>query len=214
MKLKVYVIDWEIPPRGKRWGLRVGIPLGLLLGGGAIAWAAGLHTWANGDTLNATDLNGNFTNLQGQITPPAFAPRTPSAFHAWVTVATSIPSGGATVAFDHVEYDLGGEYNTATGAFVPKQAGIYLLTCQFEFDPTGSSDVAAVLYKNGAGAIGNEIGVSELVTAATNVSQGVSVTAQLAAGDSVTCYASSGASVPLQEPGFPSRNGFSAARLY
>jgi hypothetical protein len=61
MKVKVYVVDLEIPLRVKKWGLRIGIPLGLLFGGGAIAWAAGLHTWSNGDTLNATDLNGNFT---------------------------------------------------------------------------------------------------------------------------------------------------------
>lgn len=67
MKLKVYVIDLEIPIRVKRWALRSAALL-LVLGGAAIAVAAGpLHTWATGDTLQATDLNGNFTNLQGQI---------------------------------------------------------------------------------------------------------------------------------------------------
>jgi hypothetical protein len=68
MKLKVYVIDLEIPPRVKKWGLRFGIPLALLLGGGAVAYAAGLVTWTDGQTLKAADLNGNFNYLQGEIT--------------------------------------------------------------------------------------------------------------------------------------------------
>jgi len=88
MKVKVYVIDLEIPPRVKRWGLRIGIPLAVLVGGGAIAWAAGLHTWANGDTLNATDLNGNFSNLQAQITALQTAP-------APVVAINTTVSGGA-----------------------------------------------------------------------------------------------------------------------
>jgi hypothetical protein len=68
MKLRVVVVDLEIPSRVKRWALKVGIPLGVLLGGGAIAWAQSLHVWNTGDTLQATDLNGNFSNLQNQIT--------------------------------------------------------------------------------------------------------------------------------------------------
>jgi hypothetical protein len=68
MKIKVYVVDFEVPARAKAWALRVGIPLVVLLGGGAIAWAGGLHVWKTADTLQAADLNGNFANLQGQIT--------------------------------------------------------------------------------------------------------------------------------------------------
>jgi hypothetical protein len=67
VKLKVYVIDLEIPARVKTWIVRGGI-LTLLLGTAALALAAApLHVWATGDTLQAIDLNGNFTNLQGQI---------------------------------------------------------------------------------------------------------------------------------------------------
>jgi hypothetical protein len=67
VKLKVYVIDLEISARVKRWMFRIGA-LVLVLGGAAIALAASpLHTWATGDTLSATDLNGNFANLQSQI---------------------------------------------------------------------------------------------------------------------------------------------------
>ena len=68
MKIKVYVIDMEIPPRAKRWALRVGIPAGLIAGAGAIAFAAVPKTWNSGDVLTAADLNGNFTNLDSRLT--------------------------------------------------------------------------------------------------------------------------------------------------
>ncbi len=68
MKINVDVIDLEIPPRVKRWGLRIGIPA-VVLGTGAVALAGTpLHSWATNDTLQAVDLNGNFSNLQEQIT--------------------------------------------------------------------------------------------------------------------------------------------------
>jgi hypothetical protein len=68
VKIKIYVIDFGIPVRVKAWGLRIGI-LALVLGTAAIAIAAGpLHVWANGNTLQATDLNGNFTGLDGRVT--------------------------------------------------------------------------------------------------------------------------------------------------
>ena len=66
MKLKVYVIDLEVPPRVKKWGLRIGIPAVVLTVAG-VAFAGPLHTWNQGDTLNASDLNGNFTNLQQEV---------------------------------------------------------------------------------------------------------------------------------------------------
>jgi hypothetical protein len=68
MKFKIYVVDMEIPARVKTWATRIGI-LGLLLGSAAVAIAAAtpLHTWATGDTLQATDLNGNFAALDQRI---------------------------------------------------------------------------------------------------------------------------------------------------
>ncbi len=68
MKLKVVVVDLDVSTQTKRRLLELGVTLGVLLGGGAIAWASMLHTWNTGDTLQASDLNGNFSNLQGQIT--------------------------------------------------------------------------------------------------------------------------------------------------
>jgi hypothetical protein len=67
MKLKVVIVDLEIPPRVKKWALGAGIPVAVLLGGGAIAYASGLVTWKTGDTLQAADLNANFAYLQSEI---------------------------------------------------------------------------------------------------------------------------------------------------
>jgi hypothetical protein len=64
MKMKVYVIDLEIPARVKAWGIRVGI-LVVLLGTAAIAIAAdSIHAWKAGDPLTAAELNANFANVQ------------------------------------------------------------------------------------------------------------------------------------------------------
>jgi hypothetical protein len=69
MKIKILVVDFEIPPRVRRWGLWTGLPL-LVLGGAAIARAAppSLVQFATGTPLRASDLNANFAALQGQIT--------------------------------------------------------------------------------------------------------------------------------------------------
>jgi hypothetical protein len=61
MKLKIVIVDLEVPPGAKKWALRLGIPAAVLLGGGAVAYAAGLVTWSDGQTLSAADLNGNFS---------------------------------------------------------------------------------------------------------------------------------------------------------
>jgi len=104
VKLKVYVIDLEIPARFKKWALRVGV-LTALLGGAAVALAAGpLHVWATGDTLTADDLNGNFSNLQAQISS-SWVPSGPSGEHlhnanpsGLVGIGTATPSAALDVA--------------------------------------------------------------------------------------------------------------------
>src|SRR5215470_10890674 len=66
-----------------RVGFVVLVPLIVVFGVQAISWAVPktqthsetpaaiavgpLHTWSSGETLQATDLNGNFSNLQSQI---------------------------------------------------------------------------------------------------------------------------------------------------
>jgi hypothetical protein len=63
MKIKIYVIDMEIPPRAKRWALRLG-GVAAALGLAAVAFAAvPLHQWKTGDPLSAADLNDNFAKV-------------------------------------------------------------------------------------------------------------------------------------------------------
>jgi microcystin-dependent protein len=67
MKLKIVIVDFEIPLSVKRWALGIGIPAVVLLGGAAVAYASGLVTlvtWQTGQQLNASDLNANFTAVQ------------------------------------------------------------------------------------------------------------------------------------------------------
>jgi hypothetical protein len=67
MKLKLIVVDLEMSPRARKWCVRLGVPA-VILSVAAVALASPLHVWNDGDTLLAADLNGNFSNLQGQLT--------------------------------------------------------------------------------------------------------------------------------------------------
>ena len=215
MRLKVYVIDFEIPARVKKWGRRLGIPA-FVLSVAAVAFAAPLHVWATGDTLQATDLNGNFSNLQGQISTATFGTRTPSAFSAGLATAKSIPSGVATlVAFDTVYFDLASEYSTATGVFSPKAAGVYLVSCTVEFPnpgPGGPYDSEIFIRVNAGDALAADLPM----TIGSASSPTGTVLVQLAAGDSVTClaYQSTGAALALYTCGGGCRDRFGATRLY
>jgi hypothetical protein len=100
VKLKVYVIDLELPARVKRWLLRAAIAV-LVLGGAAVAVAAGpLHAWSSGDVLTATDLNDNFSNLQSQISA-AWVPQGDDLHNAnasgRIGIGTSTPSAALDV---------------------------------------------------------------------------------------------------------------------
>ena len=58
-----------------RIALIVLVPVTLLLGVQAMAWAVTLKTWTNGETLTAADLNQNFSNINAQLVaqPPCRA---------------------------------------------------------------------------------------------------------------------------------------------
>ena len=214
MKLKIVVVDFEIPMRVKKWAIRAGIPA-VILTVAAVAWAAPLHTWSTGDALNATDLNGNFANLQAQVTTPEFATRAPSGFHAHVTNAVTIPSLVDTkVLFDTVDFDLGSEYSTSSGAFTVKNAGVYSITCGFYFNSAGAEATWSVhVQKNGTEIDGIDL---PSPTGASGISPRVSDTVRLSVGEAVTCSANqtSGSSVALNASlnGLP--NFFSVIRLY
>jgi hypothetical protein len=214
MKIKVVVVDLEIPPRVKKWMLRAGIPLGVLFGGGAVAWAAGLHTWNDGDTLTSADLNGNFTNLQTQITALQAQVHPASAFRAVLSGATSIPgNAGTPVIFDNVDFDLASEYDKTKGTFTATNKGTYYLHCGVQFQPAGATqtDWQVALQKNGMELAGSD----QYVSTSGGMSEAVEGVFALAAGDVVKCTAfqNSGTAQPLLVAGSV-RNSFSGARQY
>jgi C1q domain len=215
MNVKVVVVDLEIPPKVKKWGLRLGIPLAVILGGTAVAYAAGLVTWTSGQTLTAADLNANFSALQNQITTPNLAPRAPSAFRASMAGSLTVASATYTpVAFDTVAFDIVGEYSKTTGAFVPKAAGIYLATCSYElqgFNPA-VTDSEVAIFQNGnevANMAGNSAGSGSSYTLYT-----ATAIIQVAANDTIQCKVYQNTGVSQTFPGLNDRNTFSAARLY
>ncbi len=66
MKIKV-TVDIELSPRAKRL-LLVGLSMGVLVVGGAVAFANVPNTFKDGDTLSAATMNDNFAALDGRLT--------------------------------------------------------------------------------------------------------------------------------------------------
>src|SRR5580698_6547777 len=66
MKLKMYVVDFEIPRRVKRVALLVGVPTALLFGVVAIAYAS-ITTFNPGDPLSSATMNSNFSDLNTRL---------------------------------------------------------------------------------------------------------------------------------------------------
>lgn len=67
MKLKVVIVDFEVSPRARKLLLRFGLPIALVLGSGALAYANVPKVWNVGDPLKAADLNGNFSALDKRV---------------------------------------------------------------------------------------------------------------------------------------------------
>ena len=212
MKIKVVVVDLELSDRTKRWLLRVGVSM-LVLCAGAVALAAGtLHSWSTGDTLQATDLNGNFTAVAGQITDLQSKTHTASAFRATLTSATAAQTAVFTpVLFDQVDFDLAGEYNATSGVFSPKEAGVYLIVCAVEYSPTVAGSLyGAAVFLNGA-----RFGLTEINASTANGSTPEhTMVAKLAANDAVKCETDqyTGAAAAVYSMG--GLTHFEAARLY
>jgi hypothetical protein len=117
MKLKVYVIDLEIPARTKRRALLVGIPLGVLLGGAAIVWAGVPNVFSAGQTLSSAAINQNFSSLDTRITTLEGAPAAPpQAVWAWEDATANIAPTANKVA---------------SMTFTPPAAGFALVTAHY-----------------------------------------------------------------------------------
>jgi hypothetical protein len=129
MKLKVYVLDLEIPARTKRRALLVGIPLGILLGGAGIVYATVPNIFAAGDSLSSAKINQNFSSLDTRITTLEGAPAAaPSYVWSWEDTANNITPG------------TNGEVASIT--FTPPAAGFALVTAHFGtvIDVNGTAD--------------------------------------------------------------------------
>jgi hypothetical protein len=90
MKIKIIVIDLEIPPRVKRWALRVVIPAVVVVGAAGVAWASLPHAFTSGETLTAANLNADLQNLDGRLA--TLEAGRPSA----ATVSFDLSAGTAT----------------------------------------------------------------------------------------------------------------------
>jgi hypothetical protein len=68
MKVKIIVIDWEIPPRLKRALLLLGVPAAVIVALGAIAYASVPVAFTKNAPLKADDLNTDFQSLDSRVT--------------------------------------------------------------------------------------------------------------------------------------------------
>jgi hypothetical protein len=115
MKLKVYVIDLEIPARTKRRALLVGIPLGILLGGAGIVYATVPNIFAAGDSLSSAKINQNFSSLDTRTTALEAGPT--SYVWSWQDTGNNIPAGANN--------------QVASITFTPPAAGFALVTAHY-----------------------------------------------------------------------------------
>lgn len=231
MKVKVYVIDLEIPLPVKKWGLRIGIPIGLLLGGGAVAYATGLFTFADGQPLTAEQLNGNFAYLQGQINGDGGVQaqikqlrgqvHPASAFHAYQGVSAAVSSATTTIpplVFDSVEYDLASEYDKSSGVFTPQEEGEYIVACGVLYAISPASTYSPAILEAIISVNGKPVGANVIPAASANyASPELTTTIHLNAGDSVTCgtWQNTGATLMTYlSASLGNGNAFGAARLY
>jgi len=67
VKLKVVVIDLDIPPRVKLLAVRIGLPIAVLVLASAIARASVPVSFVAGSPLRSADLNSDFSNLDTRL---------------------------------------------------------------------------------------------------------------------------------------------------
>jgi hypothetical protein len=162
---------------------------------------------AAGGTLATT-----LSMLQGQAHPA-------SGLHSRLTTALSVASGHLTpVAFDVVDFDSNGEYDVTSGAFKPKSAGVYLVTCEFQYVmSTNTSACSATIQRNGVEVIALDSPTLPPISGGgSHCVSAVTLTVQAAVGDAIACAAfqvsAGGVAASLDQGTL--RNAFSAARIY
>ena len=66
MKLKLVIVDFELPASFRRWVVRLGIPSAVLLAAAA-AYGSVPHAWVDKELLTADHLNQNFSALDSRL---------------------------------------------------------------------------------------------------------------------------------------------------
>jgi hypothetical protein len=101
MKLKIVVIDLEIPARVKRIALRVAIPAAALVGFGAIAYASVPLVFTAHSPLTAADLNADFNSIDSRVgvLEDGGAPYAAQAGHAAGADTATTAAGAAPGTF-------------------------------------------------------------------------------------------------------------------
>jgi hypothetical protein len=161
-------------------------------------------------TANAAagTLATTLSTIQGQVHPA-------SGFRAWSLTSQMIP-GNETVTpitFDTVGFDTASEYSPATGVFVPKNAGVYVIFCGCEFVSPGAGYVYGAFIHDGSLEIAGAVTQSGAGTG-QGITPQVSVVAGLAAGDQITCNVIQDTGAALGTFAGGQRTSFWAARLY
>lgn len=86
MKIKLVVIDLELSRRARRFAT-FGAVGALALSAAAIAYAGVPHTWNDGETLTAADLNSNFAALDSRV----------AMVTAWASYTSTVTANGTDV---------------------------------------------------------------------------------------------------------------------
>jgi hypothetical protein len=149
MKLKIAIIDFEIPPRAKRWAIRLGIPVATLTALAAVAYADLPKTWNTGDPLTAADLNNNFAAV---ATPPG----TIIAFAGISCPQGTVPADGNPLPIAGTYSKLYAAIGTTWGApdathfSAPNLLNRYLRGAGTPSDNNGGTPVAVGQYQEAA----------------------------------------------------------------
>jgi len=162
-------------------------------------------------------MNKNFDDLFQEVSDfdarlTALEEKHSSGFRAVRTTSVTVPNAVATnIKADAVQFDLGSEYNAATGIFTPEKAGTYLVTCAVWYPgKTAGSQIAAGLDVDGAAVDGGDA-----VSSTTQVRPFSSAILHLNAGANVMCYAfhNTGSSYMTATLAGHDYTSFSAVRL-
>jgi hypothetical protein len=204
--ITAFSIEVKMEKRGygrswiKRGRLCAAVLAAIALGGAAVVQAGVPNIFSTGQTLRATDLNGNFDALDQRIAALEARLGTRSAFRVRLSTNNVVPIPDQTPAtpllFDATpDFDLNGEVSNdgSKTTFTAKTGGYYFFVCSPTFE-SGSPGAAtgwgaAVILVNGAG-IGSRGHYGDFWTSTRTMD----ATLHLSAGDKVTCGADQQAS--------------------